>query len=166
MDYTYRYDSPLGDITLASDGDTLTGLWFEGQKHFGYSLGTAHEAREFPVFEQAVRWLNVYFSGNEPDFAPPLRFIGTSFQNAVWRLLAEIPYGKTTTYGALAKKLFEREGKRASARSVGGAVGRNPISLIVPCHRVLGASGSLTGYAGGLDRKRVLLELEGVDTAP
>ena len=166
MDYTYHYDSPLGDITLASDGDALTGLWFEGQKHFGYSLGTAHGARELPAFEQTARWLDVYFSGIEPDFAPPLRLVGTSFQNAVWRLLLEIPYGKTTTYGALAKKLFEREGKRTSARSVGGAVGRNLISLIVPCHRVLGASGSLTGYAGGLDRKRVLLELEGVDTAP
>ena len=157
MDYTQHYASPLGGVTLASDGEALIGLWFDGQKHFGAALSAAHEEKPLPVFSEAARWLDRYFSGAEPDFTPPLRARGTPFQLAVWAALREIPYGQTVTYGALAERLGL---PRAAARAVGGAVGRNPISLIVPCHRVIGADGSLTGYAGGPERKRQLLALE------
>ena len=156
MEYTAHYDSPLGGITLASDGEALTGLWFNGQKHFGSTLGSlASFPAQLPVFDETCRWLNVYFSGCEPDFTPSLLLKGTVFQRRVWKSLLAIPYGQTVTYGELARRLDCR-----SAQAVGGAVGRNPISLIIPCHRVVGADGSLTGYAGGLDRKRALLELE------
>lgn len=158
MQYTASYQSPLGGILMAADGASLTGLWFEGQKYFARGLDGAHEERSLPVFEEARRWLDVYFSGGQPDFTPPLRFTGTAFQNGVWALLLAVPYGTTVTYGELAR----RHGlSHTSARAVGGAVGRNAISLIVPCHRVVGAGGNLTGYAGGLDRKRALLRLEG-----
>ena len=114
------------------------------------------------VFEQAKKWLAIYFSGKEPDFKIPLHFIGTDFQNEVWEILSSIPYGQTTTYGEIAKQLAARRGlERMSAQAVGGAVGRNEISIIVPCHRVVGANGSLTGYAGGIDKKIALLQLEG-----
>lgn len=173
MDYTAYYDSPIGGITLASDGEALTGLWFltssvfdnkvfgspsgcDGQKHFGYMLPQQHEEHSgLPVFDETRRWLGVYFSGCEPNFTPPLSLKGTPFQRRVWEALLTIPYGQTVTYGELARLLGCR-----SAQAVGGAVGRNPISIIVPCHRVVGASGALTGYAAGLDRKRALLELE------
>ena len=161
MHYLRRYDSPLGGITLASDGEALTGLWFEGQRHFAASLDPAHEEKALPVFEQTERWLALYFSGREPGFTPPLRPRGTGFRRAVWELLVQIPYGRTASYSQLAAALETCTGKRVSARAVGGAVGRNPISLVIPCHRVLGADGALTGYAGGLERKRLLLELEG-----
>ncbi len=160
MDYIKEYASPLGKITLSSDGDAVTGLWFNGQKHFGSTLPNAHEEKELPVFAQAAKWLDMYFSGSEPDFTPPVRLRGTPFQTAVWEQLTRIPYGKTATYGELAKALERRLGRKTAARAVGGAVARNPVSLIVPCHRVIGADGSLTGYAGGVDRKRVLLETE------
>ena len=161
MDYTGHYDSPLGGVTLASDGKALVGLWFDGQKHFGETLSPAHEDKPLPVFDETSRWLDVYFSGREPDFAPPVKLRGTPFQQAVWALLRTIPFGLTTTYGALARRLAAEQGQsRASARAVGSAVGRNPVSLIVPCHRVLGAGGALTGYAGGLERKAALLALE------
>ena len=156
MDFIDRYASPLGGITLASDGEALIGLWFDGQAHFGPGLSERAAEGALPVFDEARRWLELYFSGREPGFTPPVAPRGTAFQKRVWAALAEIPYGQTTTYGALAGRLG------SSARAVGGAVGRNPVSLIVPCHRVLGAGGSLTGYAGGLDRKRALLALEGV----
>lgn len=159
MEYTCQYASPLGGILLSADEAGLTGLWFEGQRHFPRAPGAARE--EKAIFEQAVSWLDLYFSGREPDFTPPLHPTGTEFQLAVWRLLLEIPYGQTTTYGVLARRLAEQRG-RVSARAVGGAAGRNPIALLVPCHRVVGADGSLTGYAGGLDRKARLLALEGV----
>ena len=156
MEYTAHYDSPLGDITLASDGMVLTGVWFEGQKYFGSTFGPlASLPAELPVFEETCRWLDIYFSGREPDFMPPLSLRGTLFQQRVWKELLPIPYGQTVTYGELAHRLGCR-----SAQAVGGAVGRNPISIIVPCHRVVGTNGSLTGYAAGLDRKRALLELE------
>lgn len=162
MDYVWHYDSPLGGITLASDGKALTGLWFDGQKHFAATLGGAPEEKPLPVFEQTVRWLDAYFAGRVPDFTPPLHLIGTPFQKAVWELLLTIPYGETRSYGELAACLAETRGmSRVSARAVGAAVGRNPISLVIPCHRVLGADGRLTGYAGGLERKRALLTLEG-----
>ncbi len=163
MDYTHRYVSPMGGITLASDGEALTGLWFDGQKHFGSTLTEALAEKPLPVFDRADQWLDAYFGGREPDFTPPLRLRGTSFQQAVWRRLLAVPYGRTVTYGEIASFLGLPPG---SARAVGGAVGRNPISLIVPCHRVIGADGSLTGYAGGIERKIRLLELENADLSP
>ncbi len=156
MDCLCRVPSPLGGLTLSSDGEALTGLWFDGQAHFGAGLSDDYEEKPLPVFDEALRWLSVYFSGREPDFTPPLRLRGTAFQRAVWQELLTVPYGRTMSYGELARRLGT-----ASARAVGGAVGRNPVSLIVPCHRVLGADGRLTGYAGGLERKRYLLRLEG-----
>ena len=158
MDSLSHYASPLGGITLASDGEALIGLWFDGQKYFGATLGANAVEQELPIFDAARQWLATYFAGAEPDFTPPLRPRGTAFQLAVWDALRSIPYGKTTTYGEIAAQLG-RSG--AAARAVGSAVGHNPISLIIPCHRVLGAGEALTGYAGGLDRKRRLLELEG-----
>lgn len=163
MDYRFSLDSPLGKLTLASDGEALTGLWFEGQKHFAAGLSDAAEERPLPVFAETARWLELYFAGDAPDFTPPLRPSGTPFQREVWALLRQIPYGGTATYGELAARIGEVRGlSRFSARAVGGAVGRNPISLLIPCHRVLGADGSLTGYAGGTERKAALLRLEGV----
>ena len=164
MNYTWHYVSPLGSITLASDGEALTGLWFDGQRYFGAGLGPEREDRVLPVFTQAEGWLEAYFRGERPDFPPPLRPQGTAFQQAVWETLLTIPRGQTTTYGKLAEDLGARPGHfPTSARAVGGAVGHNPISLIIPCHRVVGAGGSLTGYAGGVERKLRLLELEGAD---
>lgn len=155
MDYTCHYDSPLGGITLSSDGEALTGLWFDGQKYFADTLDTEHAEKRLPVFDEAVRWLDLYFGGEVPDFTPELSPRGSAFRRRVWDALLAIPYGHTTTYGEIAKKLGCK-----SAQAVGGAVGHNPISLIIPCHRVLGADGSLTGYAGGVDKKRSLLALE------
>ena len=165
MPYTRCYDSPLGEILLAADEQGLTGLWFVGQKYFPAALpATAGEpgARALSVFAPARQWLDVYFTGREPQIAVPLHLRGTAFQLAVWELLRAMPYGTTRTYGALARELAARQGRaRLSAQAVGGAVGRNPLSLFVPCHRVVGADGSLTGYAGGLEKKRALLQLEG-----
>lgn len=148
------YTSPLGEILLAADERGLTGLWFEGQKYFAAGLAEAVEG-ETELIKAARRWLDIYFSGREPDFTPPLHMPGTPFRERVWAALLEIPYGETATYGELAARLG------SSPRAVGAAVGRNPVSLIVPCHRVLGADGSLTGYAGGVERKEYLLKLEG-----
>ena len=164
MQYVSHYSSPLGPILLAADDIGLTGLWFEGQKYFALHLDPEWEERELPLFETAKRWLDLYFSGKEPDFSVPLHFTGTAFQNEVWRILCAVPYGQTTTYGEIARQLARERGlPHMSAQAVGGAVGRNRISVIVPCHRVVGTDGSLTGYAGGIDRKRKLLTLEGVD---
>ena len=158
---TQRYDSPLGGILLAADESGLTGFWFDGGKHFAEELPAAHIRRETPILAEAKRWLDIYFTGREPDFLPPLHPAGSLFQQAVWALLLQIPYGQTVTYGQLAARLAAERGlARMSAQAVGGAVGRNRISLIIPCHRVLGADGSLTGYAGGLDRKARLLAWE------
>ena len=162
MTYTQHYDSPLGGILFAADEEGLTGLWFDGQKYFARTLPKEYAESETPVLCEAKRWLDIYFSGREPDFTPQLHPAGSAFQQAVWALLLEIPYGKTTTYGALARKLAEKQGlTHMSAQAVGGAVGHNDISLIIPCHRVVGVSGSLTGYAGGIERKVQLLTLEG-----
>ena len=162
MDYIYHLPSPLGGITLASDGEALTGLWFDGQKYFADTLSPVHEEKRLPVFAQAEQWLAVYFSGKQPDFTPKLAMRTTPFRKAVWEILQTIPYGQTMTYGEIAAQLTARAGQsRISARAVGGAVGHNAISLIIPCHRVVGARGSLTGYAGGLEKKRRLLVLEG-----
>ena len=163
MTYTMHYDSPLGKILLAADEEGMTGVWFEAQKYFAAKLPPENEEGTMPVLGDACRWLDVYFSGREPDFTPKLHLIGSDFRQAVWALLRKIPYGQTTTYGALAGQLAEQSGKRVSAQAVGGAVGHNPVSLIVPCHRVVGTSGSLTGYAGGIDKKIRLLELEHAD---
>lgn len=162
MEYIHLCRSPLGPITLSGDGEALTGLWFQGQKYFGSTLSGREEEGSLPVFDRTEEWLELYFSGRDPGFLPPLRPQGTPFRRAVWELLLTIPYGQTVTYGQLAQELAGRTGRGSmSARAVGGAVGRNPISLLIPCHRVLGAAGSLTGYAGGTDRKLRLLELEG-----
>ena len=164
MQYINHYESPLGGILLAADEAGLTGLWFEGQKYFARSLQKEQEEKETPIFEQAKRWLDLYFSGKEPDISVPLHLLGTDFQKKVWEILRTIPYGHTMTYGEIARQLAAEKGSsRMSAQAVGGAVGRNPISILVPCHRVVGASGSLTGYAGGLDRKVKLLTLEKAD---
>ena len=161
MHYINHYHSPLGTILLAADDTGLTGLWFEGQKYFAQGLDKETEEKEFSVFQTARRWLDVYFSGQAPDFQVPLRFQGTAFQKEVWEILLSIPYGGTTTYGAIAKQLAAKRGlPHLSAQAVGSAVGHNKISIIVPCHRVIGADGSLTGYAGGIWRKEKLLALE------
>ncbi len=163
MQYISKYNSPIGKILLAADDVGLTGLWFEGQKYFALYLDREHEEKELPIFKKAKEWLDIYFSGKEPDFKLPLHFIGTPFQNEVWEILYSIPYGTTVTYGEIAKILADRRGiKQMSAQAVGGAVGRNEISIIVPCHRVVGVDGSLTGYAGGIDKKIALLRLEKV----
>ena len=164
MEYTNHYDSPLGGITLASDGEALTGLWFEGQKYFGATLAEGCEQKELPVFEQACQWLDIYFCGKDPGFIPPLVMQTTPFRKAVWEILLQIPFGKTMTYGEIAEKIAKKKGlKKMSAQAVGSAVGHNAISLIIPCHRVVGAGGSLTGYAGGIDKKVQLLSMEKVD---
>ena len=164
MEYTHHYHSPLGGITLASDGEALTGLWFDGQKYFLDTLCKEHEEKELPVFEQADHWLDLYFSGTAPSFTPPLKPKGTAFRKAVSEIMLSIPYGQTMTYGEIAGKIAKQRGlAQMSAQAVGGAVGHNPISIIIPCHRVVGTNGSLTGYAGGIDRKAQLLILEEVD---
>ena len=190
MIYTMQYDSPIGSIVMAGDGESLTGLWFVGQKYFGSTLpggeacawnrewsaeglhkvcgGNLTEVREgitenphLPIFQTTKRWLDIYFRGEIPDSIPPLRMEGTPCRKAVWDILLSIPYGQTMTYGEIASKLAEQRGlPRMSAQAVGGAVGHNPISIIVPCHRVVGSDGSLTGYAGGVERKAALLALE------
>ena len=161
MDYTHHYISPLGGITMASDGKYLTGLWFDGQKYFADTLNAQHEEKNLDVFRQTDLWLDIYFSGKEPDFTPPLRMRGSEFRREVWQILLTIPFGKTTTYGEIAKILADRRGTNTmSAQAVGGAVGHNPISLIIPCHRVIGTNGALTGYAGGLEKKAWLLDME------
>lgn len=161
MEYTYHYNSPLGRIMLAADGQALTGLWFEGQKYFAAKLDQNHEEKTLPVFERTEQWLAIYFSGKEPDFTPPFSLKGTSFQKEVWEALLTVPFGQTTTYAEIAKGMARRRGTQSmSAQAVGNAVAHNPISLIIPCHRVLGSDGSLTGYAGGLEKKEWLLAME------
>lgn len=164
MIYTSSYTSPLGGILLAADEAGLTGLWFDGAKYFAADLSPEHTERETPILAEAKHWLDLYFAGREPDFLPPLHPAGSEFRQAVWALLLQIPYGQTTTYGEIARQLAAQRGvARVSAQAVGGAVGHNEISIIIPCHRVVGTSGSLTGYAGGIDKKVKLLELERVD---
>lgn len=163
MQYTSKYKSPLGEIMLSADEKGLTGLWFVDQKYFALYLDKENEEKEIPIFEDAKKWLDIYFGGKEPDFKLPLHFVGSDFQNQVWEILYSIPYGKTMTYGEIANIIAKKKGvKRMSAQAVGGAVGHNPISIIVPCHRVVGSNGSLTGYAGGIERKKYLLQNEGI----
>ena len=162
MDFTARYQSPLGGITLASDGEALTGLWFERQKYFASTLSAnTSENPDLPIFRQTRLWLDGYFGGGIPDFTPNLRVQSSDFRKHVWQLLLEIPYGHTATYGEIARAIARENGlERMSAQAVGNAVGHNPIALIIPCHRVLGSDGSLTGYAAGTDKKAFLLDLE------
>lgn len=167
MQFTSRYASPLGEMLLASDEEGLAGAWFYGQKYFARGLTDAREERETPLLASAKRWLDAYFRGEKPALCVPLHMSGTEFQLRVWRILMSIPYGETATYGEIARRLAAQSGGAAtSARAVGGAVGRNAISIFVPCHRVVGAGGGLTGYAGGVDRKASLLALERAGGAP
>ena len=164
MIFTQHYASPLGGILLAADEIGLTGLWFDGQKYFAHDLPAEHTEQETSVLAEAKRWLDVYFTGHEPDFTPPLHPIGSAFRQSVWKILLQIPYGETMTYGEIARQLAEKQGlSQMSAQAVGGAVGHNEVSIIIPCHRVVGTNGSLTGYAGGIGKKVKLLELEHAD---
>ena len=164
MDYVHHYKSPLGGITLASDGTSLIGLWFDDQRFFAASLSPDQEEKPLPVFEQTVRWLDLYFSGRDPGFTPPVSIRATEFRQSVCKIMLTIPYGRTMTYGKIAEIIAQQKGvPRMSAQAVGGAVGHNPVSLIVPCHRVIGANSALVGYGSGLDRKSALLSLEHAD---
>ena len=167
MQYISYYHSPLGPVLLAADEIGLTGLWLEGQKYYAGRLDLEQgewEEKELPVLAMAKCWLEEYFAGKVPETTIPMHLSGTSFQMEVWEILCQIPYGQTITYGQIARQIAAKRGRKTmSAQAVGGAVGRNPISIIVPCHRVMGADGSLTGYAGGVDKKMALLTLEGVN---
>lgn len=157
MFYKTTYNSPLGEITLCSDGTNLVGVWFNGQKYFAATVKETHTNDTLALFTDVKNWLDRYFAGKKPEISElPLAPAGNEFRQAVWKILCEIPYGQTTTYGEIAKQL----GKPKSAQAVGGAVGHNPISIIIPCHRVVGKNGSLTGYAGGIDKKIKLLKHE------
>jgi len=167
MYYFTIYPSPIGDLTLASEGDNLVGLWMDGQKYHGDTIPeTITENNEIPIFDTAKKWLNRYFAGENPNISElPLAPIGSEFRQGVWEILCEIPYGEVITYGDIAKKMAVKMNKKSmSSQAVGGAVGHNPISIIIPCHRVVGSNGSLTGYSGGVRRKVKLLELEGADS--
>lgn len=164
MQYIHYYDSPLGKILLSGSEKALTGLWFEGQKYYAASLPCQCREKNTDVFDQTQKWLELYFDGKMPDFTPPLAMETTPFRKSVWQILLTIPYGQTMTYGEIARILARQMGLSSmSAQAVGGAVGHNAISLIIPCHRVVGSDGSLTGYAGGIDRKVRLLTLEKAD---
>ena len=161
MMFACYYDSPLGKLLLTADALGLTGLYFDGEKTEPGRLPFVYTERETPLLAETKRWLDVYFSGREPDFLPPLHPAGSAFRQAVWALLLQIPYGQTTTYGAIARQLAAKQGiPKMSAQAVGGAIGDNKIAIVIPCHRVIGANGSLTGYAGGIDKKAALLRLE------
>ena len=159
------YDSPLGRIRMAADEIGLTVLCFEGAKYDADRLSAGCFEQETEILSAGKCWLDMYFSGKNPDFLPPLHSKGSAFQMTVWDILLEIPYGETVSYGEIARKIAEKRGiSRMSAQAVGGAVGHNPIAIIIPCHRVVGSDGSMTGYAGGIDKKIKLLELEHSDS--
>lgn len=163
MTYLTEYETPIiGTLTLSSDGTSITGCWFDNDRYFGYGIDEPVERKDdLAVFEQARNWLDRYFAGDAPDPRElPLAARATAFQQQVREAMLDIPYGQTTTYGAIAKRIEQKTGKRQSARAVGGAVGHNPLCLIVPCHRVVGSNGSLTGFGGGIDMKVKLLEHE------
>lgn len=163
MQYITHYLSPLGDLLLAADEIGLIGVWFAGQKYYASSLEKEYVEIEIPLFNQVKHWLDLYFSGKNPSFTLPLHMIGTPFQKEVWNMLCTVPYGKTITYGELAKQIAQKKGlSHMSAQAIGRAVGKNPISIVVPCHRVVGAKGTLTGYAAGIEKKEELLKLEGI----
>lgn len=162
-DYVTYYQSPIGEMMIASDGKYITGLWIQNQKYYASALEKEYCEEEVPVLKQAKEWLSSYFLGEEPVMDLPIAAKGSEFQQAVWNILCEIPYGQVMTYKEIAEKIAVQKGLHTmSAQAVGGAVGHNPISVLIPCHRVIGTDGSLTGYAGGIEKKRKLLELEGV----
>lgn len=164
--FTSSYESPLGLITMVCDDHALLGLWFSDQPHLMDEFTDACQMADTSIFSETRRWLDCYFSGSVPDFAPPLQVTGSPFRKIVCDIMTTIPYGQTMTYGAIAMEVSKRMNlSRMSAQAVGGAVGHNPISLIIPCHRVMGAGGNLTGYAGGIERKIALLKLEGADVS-
>ncbi|MCI2061495.1 MAG: methylated-DNA--[protein]-cysteine S-methyltransferase [Eubacteriaceae bacterium] len=166
MFYVKKYKSPVGELTIASDGLNITGLWMKGQKHFAVTLPAEHEeGKDLPVFAAAEKWLDDYFSGRKPSPSElPLAPAGSEFRQTVWKILTEIPYGETMTYGGIAEITAKRLGRKTmSAQAVGGAIAHNPIGIIIPCHRVIGTDGSMTGYAGGIDKKIALLQLEGAE---
>ncbi|MFA9466728.1 MAG: methylated-DNA--[protein]-cysteine S-methyltransferase [Velocimicrobium sp.] len=164
MEYIYRYHSKIGVLTLVSDGIALTGLWIKKGMYLEDSKVSEVDAKSLPVFKTTIKWLDDYFDGKEPGCMPPLKAEGTKFRKMVWDLLLEIPYGKVVTYGEIAKKIAKQmRREKMSAQAVGGAVGSNPISILIPCHRVVGINGNLTGYGGGLDVKEYLMEVEGMD---
>ena len=164
MVYTCKYKSLIGDILLAADEIGLTGLWFEGQKYFANTLPEDYVPQETKILTEAKKWLDVYFSGEEPNFTPLLHPTSSVFRQEVWKILLQIPYGQTITYGEIARRIaVMKNTSHMSAQAVGGAVGHNEISIIIPCHRVIGTNGSLTGYAGGIDKKISLLKLEHTD---
>ncbi|MDO5541301.1 MAG: methylated-DNA--[protein]-cysteine S-methyltransferase [Eubacteriales bacterium] len=164
MKYIEKYESPIGKIILASDEESLTGLWFEGQKYFPHIPPDAEAAgKDLPVMSMTKKWLDIYFQGEEPDFMPALCPAGTPFRREVWEILQRIPYGNTMTYGEIGQLLAKKHGRQnMSAQAVGQAVGHNPVSILIPCHRVLGKGNALTGYAGGVEKKLMLLKLEKV----
>lgn len=155
-----RHASPIGNLILAAQDDALIGLWMEGQNYFGQGLSEQAHEQALPVLQQAAAWVDAYFRGEQPAIDFPIAPQGSAFRQAVWKILLDIPYGSTTTYGAIAKQLAAQTGRRVCAQAVGGAIAHNPLCVIIPCHRVIGSDGSLTGYAGGVDRKRWLLRLE------
>ena len=164
MLYTTSYISPLGKIFLAADEEGLTGVWFEGEKYLVKRSAMPFVEKETPVLRDARRWLDIYFRGAQPDCMPTLHPVGSPFRQAVWKILRQIPYGTTTTYGDIAAQIARaRGGAKVAAQAVGSAVGHNDISILIPCHRVVGKNGNLTGYAAGLDKKIFLLTLEKVD---
>ena len=166
MYYATTYPSPVGMLTLACDGTNLAGLWLEGQKYHGDTVpGKVVEKNDMAIFDATKKWLDQYFAGSRPAISElPLAPIGGTFRQGVWNILCEIPYGEVVTYGEIAKKMAVKMHKESmSSQAVGGAVGHNPISIVIPCHRVVGSNGSLTGYAGGVATKIKLLQLEGVD---
>ena len=161
MDYTYHYSSPIGGITMASNGDALTGLWFDGQKYFASTLSHNHIEKQLPIFDRTCEWLDLYFSGTGPGFMPHIFMWGSNFRRDVYEILMTIPFGETMTYKEIADLIAKKHRIISmSAQAVGGAIAHNPISLIIPCHRVIGTNGKLTGYAGGLDKKEWLLDME------
>ena len=159
--YTHNYQSPLGEIVIASDDTAITGLWLVGQRHFDIEVERCITDKDLPIFDEVSRWLDIYFTGNNPGEIPAVRMNGTPFQLEVWQILQAVPYGKLITYREIAELIAKKRGiTKMSARAVGNAVGRNPVSILVPCHRVVGSSGKMTGYAGGIERKVKLLKLE------
>lgn len=164
MIYKTYYNSPVGEILIASDGENIIGLWIEGQKYYLDKIDEKIVLKnDLKIFEKTKKWLEKYFNKEKPQISElQLAPKGNEFRQLVWKLLCEIPYGKTTTYGELAEKIARKMNKKSmSAQAIGNAVGHNPISIIIPCHRVVGKNGSLTGYAGGIDKKIELLKLEG-----
>ena len=163
MNYVQHYDSPLGRINMTSDGNAITGLWFDGQERTAAACdGENWKEKKLKIFDRATEWLDLYFLGKDPGPIPPIKTDGTAFREEVWNILKEIPYGETMTYGQIAKMIADKRGiARMSSQAVGGAVGDNPILILIPCHRVVGANGELTGYAAGIEKKQWLLEMEG-----